>query len=57
MQQTNTTESASFGPYKVLEIRRKDQRLVTRDFETKSEAERFAIEQTKKGKEVVMIYS
>ena len=56
MQQTNTAEPASFGPYQVLEIRRKGQPLTARDFETKGEAERFALEQTKQGKEVVIVY-
>ena len=53
MQQTNTTKPAS---YQVLEIRRKGQPLTAWDFETKSEAERFALEQTKQGKEVVIVY-
>lgn len=52
MQQTNTTESPV---YQVLEIRRGEP-LTVRDFETKSKAERFALEQTKQGKEVVIIY-
>ena len=54
MKQTNTTESAS---YQVLEIRRKGQPLVAGDFETLVEAERFALEKTRKGKEVVIIYA
>ena len=53
MQQTNTTDS---GSYQVLEIRRKGQPLTAGDFATKSEAERFALEQTKQGKEVVIVY-
>jgi hypothetical protein len=53
MQHTNITESAF---YQVLEIRRKGQPLVAWDFETKTEAERFALEQTKQGKEVVIVY-
>ena len=43
--------------YQVLEIRRKGQPLTAWDFETKSDAERFALEQTKQGKEVVIIYA
>ena len=54
MQQTNTTEPAS---YQVLEIRRKRPTLTAWDFETKSEAERFALEQTKQAsKEAVIVY-
>jgi len=43
--------------YQVLEIRRKGQPLTAWDFETKSEAERFALEQTRRGKEAVIIYA
>ena len=50
------TELASFGPYQVLEIRGQGQSLIVGDFETKSDAERFALEQTKQGKEVVIVY-